>query len=593
MSIRYFIYARKSSESEDRQMASIDDQISEMKRQAEESGFAIVDVIFESKSAKEPGRPMFNEMLLRIHRKEAQGILCWSLNRLARNPVDGGQISWLLQQNIIYHIKTHSRDYWPTDNVLMMQVEFGMANQFVKDLSVDVKRGMKSKAERGWYPISRLPLGYVHNRDIRKSDGPEIVKDLKTYPLVKKLWTLMLSGNYSVAEITREAERIGLRNHLGNPYTKQAFWGMFNNEFYCGYFQWNADGGERKRHRGKHLPMVSEKEYQKVQHILKQRFNSYPKRGVLKFTYSGLIGCGECGRSITAERVYRAVCPSCKHRFSIKHRTVCNKCGADLKDYPTFNTLDRSYYQCTKYQTNCSQGSIQPDELENQVLNFLAKISIDQEIYDWLITCLQEFQLEKETEVNEEIVVLRKRLTELNKRISQLVRLRADGEISSDEMIAVKQSTLKEIEGVEQSMSHQNPKCIDWLKVTAEKLNLAIYASETFRDADDALRRALLTSLLSNLSLKDKKLYSTTVPAISVANECASVYEVLKRTSEPAKSVPTYSELGFSDPLRKVLCAQLNALRICGIDILEKEKRVHLKSVHSKRGTNMSVVQSA
>ena len=53
-----------------------------------------------------PGRPIFNDMLRRIQTGEAQGIICWKVDRLARNPVDGGQIQWLLQQGVIAHIQT-------------------------------------------------------------------------------------------------------------------------------------------------------------------------------------------------------------------------------------------------------------------------------------------------------------------------------------------------------------------------------------------------------------------------------------------------------------------------------------------------------
>ena len=83
-------------------------------------GLTIVDTISESKSAKAPGRIEFNRMLERIRKGEATGILCWKLNRLARNPIDGGQISWMLQQNTIQSIQTYSAEYKPTDNVLMM-----------------------------------------------------------------------------------------------------------------------------------------------------------------------------------------------------------------------------------------------------------------------------------------------------------------------------------------------------------------------------------------------------------------------------------------------------------------------------------------
>ena len=167
--MKYFIYARKSSESEDRQMASIDSQIVELQKLAKDLNLEVVKVFEESRSAKGPGRPIFNEMLVQISKGEATGILCWKLNRLARNPIDGGQISWMLQEKIIEHIQTYGRDYKSDDNVLMMQVEFGMANQFIRDLRTDTKRGLKAKAERGWYPVFAT-LGYMHNPYKHKGD---------------------------------------------------------------------------------------------------------------------------------------------------------------------------------------------------------------------------------------------------------------------------------------------------------------------------------------------------------------------------------------------------------------------------------------
>lgn len=63
----YFIYARKSSESEDRQVASIPAQLEELKKLAAMHSLTIVDTFIEEKSAKEPGRPIFNDMLAKIH----------------------------------------------------------------------------------------------------------------------------------------------------------------------------------------------------------------------------------------------------------------------------------------------------------------------------------------------------------------------------------------------------------------------------------------------------------------------------------------------------------------------------------------------
>ena len=143
---KYFIYARKSTDVEDRQIASIESQLDEIKKIS--NGLNIVGCFTESKSAKKLERPQFEEMLRRIEKGEANGILSWKINRLSRNPVSGGKILWLLQEGIIQHIKTFERNYVPTDNMLPLYVELGMSNQYSLDLSVDVTRGLRQKAQK-------------------------------------------------------------------------------------------------------------------------------------------------------------------------------------------------------------------------------------------------------------------------------------------------------------------------------------------------------------------------------------------------------------------------------------------------------------
>src|SRR3989338_4774568 len=126
----YFLYVRKSTDVEDKQVLSIEAQLNELRSLAKRDGLQIVAEFVEKRTAKMPGRPIFNEMVQRIQRGEAQGIICWKLDRLARNPVDGGQVQWLLQENVIQHIRTHNQSYYSSDNVLMMSVEFVMANQY-------------------------------------------------------------------------------------------------------------------------------------------------------------------------------------------------------------------------------------------------------------------------------------------------------------------------------------------------------------------------------------------------------------------------------------------------------------------------------
>ena len=93
---KFFLYARKSTDEPDRQILSIEAQIAELKEFAVKEQLNIVQTFIESQTAKDPGRPIFNEVLSRIEKGEAEGILAWHPDRLARNSVDGGKIIWLL-----------------------------------------------------------------------------------------------------------------------------------------------------------------------------------------------------------------------------------------------------------------------------------------------------------------------------------------------------------------------------------------------------------------------------------------------------------------------------------------------------------------
>src|SRR2546426_489001 len=89
---QFVIYARKSTESEDRQVLSIDSQVQSMKELAVRHGVEVADVLTETRSAKAPGRPVFGELIRRIERRQVTGVLCWKMDRLARNPYDAGLI---------------------------------------------------------------------------------------------------------------------------------------------------------------------------------------------------------------------------------------------------------------------------------------------------------------------------------------------------------------------------------------------------------------------------------------------------------------------------------------------------------------------
>ena len=553
--LRYFLYARKSSESEDRQMASIEDQKAEVKKIAEELNLNIIGVYSESKSAKAPGRKAFNEMLQRIEKGDADAILCWKLNRLARNPVDGGKVSWLLQNNIIKHIQCYGRDYKPTDNVLMMQVELGMANQFVKDLSTDVKRGMRQKAERGWNPFPTLPIGYVHNKT-RKGlvKGKEIIKDKKRFPLVKKLWQMMLTGAYSIADIKREGDRLGLVNDANKPYVIHTYHKLFRTEFYCGYFYWRNADGVRQRYEGKHSPMISTQDFNRVQafignHKRATRSKSY------EFPFRGLLTCGECGCSITAERKFQVRCTGCRHKFSCLHRNDCPKCNMLISDMVAPTIIDRTYYRCTKRKGACSQKTVTETDLHQQYLERLQQIEIHEDFYKFMV---REMEALAENENRNELLViaqLKKQLSELQNRLDSLTLMRADGDIDKVQFLTMKTKTLGAIEDLELQIDTHEKSLTDWKGIAMGYLNFALKATKALEKTDIFTKKELLLKLGSNQRLMDKKLEFIRPKPLLASKSCNLVYEAQNETFEPEKSVINKGDLSNFELLMQA-CAQ-------------------------------------
>ena len=497
---KYFLYLRRSQDAEDRQVASLDDQEREMRAVAKRLDLNVIEVIQESQSAKKPGRAAFNEMLNRIQAGEADGILCWKINRLARNPVDGGQISWLLQQGVIKHIQTYSSAYCPTDNVLMMAVELGMANQFVNDLSVDVKRGMRNKAERGWNPQTRLPIGYRHNKGYEKGESEIVEND--NLVIVKRLFKEMLTGSYSASDIRRLSITYGLVGKKGNTRTLQTILNMLTSEFYIGYFTWND-----VRHKGKHMPILTEAEYNRVQQLLGTK--GRPTRvNKLDFAFRGPIKCGECGCSVTAENKARCFCTKCKTKFSCKVQTACPKCKTDMSEMKNPKIYTNVYYRCTKKSRvmKCTQSVINEEDLETQILNELQKIEINEDFHKWAVEALKHMHGgEKETQ-DETADLLEKRRLSLRSRLDQLFVMRADGEISSEQLLKIKKESEDDLHTVETEQARLNNRMSQWLESANKYLTFAEKVCARFNNATNQEKREILAILGSTLELTDKKL---------------------------------------------------------------------------------------
>lgn len=502
--LKYFLYARKSSENEDRQMASIESQINELTKLAKENNLEIVEIFSESKSAKAPGRAVFNEMLEKIHAGYADGLICWKLNRLARNPIDGGQINWMLQQGNLQHIYTYGRSYYPTDNVIVMAVELGMAAQFIKDLSVDTKRGLRAKCERGWYPTFTT-LGYIHN-PLKKKGEKEIIKDVERFDLVRRMFSLVLSGKHTVDETRRIAtEEWGLRNKQGKKIARSTFYRILSDPFYFGQFEFPTGSGNW--YIGKHEPMISKDEFDKIQYML-GRPSPRPKKH--QFNYRGLLFCGQCNSMITAER--------------------------KIKKQKNGNVHNYTFYHCThRKDESCKQGSIQEQELERQVSEILQSIEIPYEFAEWVIKQLKADN-EKESESRNQIISnLQREYNGTVQKIDSLIDMRASNEITEDEFRNKKDQLISEKERLNAFLKDKDNDVNSWIKKAEMLFNFAATAKKAFNNGSIEDKKNIFAALGSNLLLQDKKITVRLENPLELINEVQDEINYIHKKFEPVK----------------------------------------------------------
>ncbi len=467
---RYLIYVRKSTESEDRQVLSIDSQIKELKDWARKSNLQIAEIISESKSAKAPGRPGFNSLMQRIHKGKANGILCWKLDRLARNPVDGGNLIWAVEEGKIQEIATPQRSFTNTGNdKFWMQLEFGMAKKYVDDLSDNVKRGNRAKLEQGWLP-GLAPLGYLNDR----ATGT-IIKDPDRFPLVRKLWKLVASGAYSPSQVLKIAnEQWGLRTRqtrrLGNkPIVSSAFYKILHNPFYYGVIQRNGE-----LFQGAHQPMISKEEYDKVQRLLGRPDRPRPKTH--QFAFTGLIRCGQCGAAITAEEHFK---PSGRRYV---------------------------YYRCTRRKRNisCGQKPISLPELESQIMTWLDKVTISDRFKDWALKRLEKLREEETNIQSKAYLSFKKRLTRCQNQLDNLIGLRLRDLLTDQEYLAQKRKSQEEEIDLQAKIQSFERRGKSWFELSKKTFLLANQAKFQFTKGNLEKKREILSSIGLNPQLKDR-----------------------------------------------------------------------------------------
>lgn len=423
-----------------------------------------------------------------------------------------------------------------------MSIEGGRATDYVMRLSKNVKRGLDSKAMSGWRP-SGGAIGYLNTGNDKGSKT--ITADPERFELVRRMWDLFLTGNYSVSKIrgiainewgltTLQKRKIG-----GKPPSMSHMYKVFNDSFYYGSFPWkDADTGEVRLLQGSHPPMITEKEYRRAQVLLGKRGKIQPK--TREFAFTGLMHCGECDSAITAEDKHQLICSSCKNKFAYENKTACPKCSIDISEMQGPTILNYVYYRCTKKKGLCSQKTIRLEELESQFLKELEGLTIDEDYLQLALDYLQDKQGNTDGEKTVRLSLqasydnYETRLVNLNKEYTS--PMNSDyGLYTPEDFKSQKQGLLSEMKRLEELMGNTKEKLQQDLEASERIFNFCAYAKRNFNTPDLMKKREIFSTIGSNLTLKDRKLNIDRLhPYMLIENELKS-QRALFETLEPEK----------------------------------------------------------
>ncbi len=511
--MNYFLYARRSMEKKDEEknVASIDSQLSVMKKLAETEGLKVIQIFQETKSARKPGREQFNEMVRQIQAGKANGILVWKIDRLARNPIDQGTITYLLQEGVVRHIRAHDRDWHSDDHSLLSAVEFGTATQYSRDLSKHVKRGLKSLAESGYRP-NMAPIGYKNSK-LREKGKEAILVDDERFLIVRKLFDLMLTGAYTRMDMLDIANnKLGLRMRYGKRHdklvTRSNIYNLFTNTFYYGEFEFPEGSGNW--YQGNHKPMITKEEYDRIQRLLGRAGRPRPKTH--QFAYTGLIKCEECGASITA---------------SMK-----------VKRQKNGNVHFYTYYHCTRrINPNCTQRpATKEEDLEAQIMDFLKKIEVPKLFHEWAIDTLKEMHETETKDRNKLLYQKQTRYTEITEKLDTLVNLLMDEAITKEVYNEKKASLERERSNLMVFIKDIDARVGAWMKKVEEAFDFALDARKAFSTGDMEKKRIILSTIGWNHLLKDRKLILRAEKPLLVIQEAAFAAKSISDRLEPPKN---------------------------------------------------------
>ena len=346
--LKYCLYARKSSESEERQALSIDSQIKEMLQLAEREGLDVVDMRRESHSAKATAqRPVFNQLLSDVRLGKFNALLTWAPDRLSRNAGDLGAIVDLMDQKAIVEIRTFGQVFTNSPSEKFLLMILGSQAKLENDhRGVNVKRGLRSRVEMGLWP-GMAPLGYLNQN--RQDQKCQVIIDPDRAPVIKQMFEKVAYEKWSGRKVYNWLRYdLNFFTRGNKPLTLGGVYRILEQPFYYGMYEYPRESGSW--YHGKHKPIINQVLFDKVR---AQLTRDQIVRENKEFAFTKLFTCGYCQSGISAEEKYK-----------------------QLKDGTSAKYV---YYGCTRARDrNCKNKYIREEELVPELLKIIDQVHINE-----------------------------------------------------------------------------------------------------------------------------------------------------------------------------------------------------------------------
>lgn len=481
--IRYILYARKSSEGEDRQVESIQNQVEVLRKLAKRLNLKVVAELNDSKSAKTPyQRNGFDTMLRMINDGEADAILCWQINRLSRNPAESGILQQLLQDEKIKAIQTNDKRYLPDDNAVIFSVEASIGNQFIRDLRKNVKRGIEHKLRHGGLS-GVAPEGYSN---VSKGKERSIEPNPERFHLIKRTFELFLTGDYTVPQLRNLVNddwgyttvKRGQRG--GGPISRAAFYGILRNPRYAGKIPNPFD--DTGPFNANFPAMITPEQYDEVQKLLGK--HGRPRLCASKqFALKGFIRCGECGCMITAQT---------------KKKKLANG-----------NTNYHTYYHCTGKRPCSQKRAIREQDLFDQLNVLLDSYELTPKLYEWGMAALEDIAKQ---EINERDGVQEMQtvsIKQVQTELDNLLKLATKGFITPEQFKQESDPLKAKLKTIQSEQVKTADRVQNWYEVVGKTLETLTDVNEKFAKGELNDKKQILMAIGQNPILLNGKLEIT------------------------------------------------------------------------------------